>query len=275
MSRSKQVIVSGATGFVGQHLLPLLLREGHEVVAVIRNVEKARTFDWFKDVRVVQADLLKNDIDFTPQDGASLVHLAWHGLPNYDALFHFEENLPGSYRFVKELVGRGVSKVLVTGTCFEYGLTYGPIAADAPAKPVTPYAMAKDTLRQCLTYLAAQRPFTLQWARLFYMHGPGQNPKSLLAQLDAAIDAGAEVFNMSGGEQLRDYLPIETVAERLRVILAGNEGGTFHVSSGEPISIRRLVENRIKERDSNIRLNLGFFPYTKYEPMAFWGARDA
>ena len=50
------------------------------------------------------------------------------------------------------------------------------------------------------------------------MHGPGQNPKSLLAQLDAAIDRGDAVFNMSGGEQLRDYLPVSQVAADLAMI---------------------------------------------------------
>jgi dTDP-6-deoxy-L-talose 4-dehydrogenase (NAD+) len=78
-----------------------------------------------------------------------------------------------------------------------------------PTAPVTPYGLAKDTLRKFLEMLQEVHPFTLQWVRLFYLYGPGQNPKSLLSQLDAAIEQGDPVFRMSGGEQLRDYLPVD------------------------------------------------------------------
>jgi dTDP-6-deoxy-L-talose 4-dehydrogenase (NAD+) len=104
------------------------------------------------------------------------------------------------------------------------------------------------------------------------MHGKGQNPRSLLAQLDASIDGGVDVFNMSGGEQLRDYLPVEEVAAHL-VALAGHPtfDGIVNVCSGSPVSVRRLVEDRVAGRGAAIRLNLGYYPYPDYEPMAFWG----
>ena len=78
---------------------------------------------------------------------------------------------------------------------------------------------------------------------------------------------------MSGGEQIRDYLPIEDVARQLFRIFKSDESGIFNVCSGEPISIRQLVENRIQERNSSIRMNLGYYPYPDFEPMAFWGKK--
>jgi dTDP-6-deoxy-L-talose 4-dehydrogenase (NAD+) len=120
--------------------------------------------------------------------------------------------------------------------------------------------------------LQTEIPFTLQWARLFYMHGEGQNPNSLLAMLDRAIEQDDQTFNMSGGEQLRDYLPVHQVASHLAVIVENREfNGMVNVCSGKPISVRRLVESRIAERQAGIRLNLGHYPYPDYEPMAFWG----
>src|SRR3546814_15455328 len=104
------------------------------------------------------------------------------------------------------------------------------------------------------------------------MHGPGQNPNSLLAQLDRAIDRGEEQFNMSGGEQLRDYLPVQVVALRLAALVSRPEHeGTFNICHGEPTSVRRLVETHIKMRQADIALNLGYYPYLTDEPMAFWG----
>ena len=113
--------------------------------------------------------------------------------------------------------------------------------------------------------------FNLAWARLFYINGKGQSPNSIIPQLDAAIDRGDKKFNMSKGEQLRDYLPVEKVAEQLIFLLVNKLNGTYNVSSGTPISIKSLVKNRITERGSSIDLNLGYYQYLKYEPMAFWG----
>jgi dTDP-6-deoxy-L-talose 4-dehydrogenase (NAD+) len=269
-----QIIVTGATGFIGQHLIPLLLKGGYEVVALARDESKARGLDWYGDVRFVSLDYHTNPLNFDVKSGSSLIHLAWQGLPNYKSMFHIEENLPKNYRLVKQLVLAGVTKVLVTGTCFEYGFQNGPIRADASPRPANPYAVAKDSLRQFLELLQAETPFTLQWARLFYMFGKGQNPKSILAQLETAIANGDKVFNMSGGEQLRDYLPVEEVARQVMDIHTDDSGGVFNVCSGEPISIRRLVEERIRAKDASIQLNLGYYPYPDYEPMAFWGAKE-
>ena len=57
-------------------------------------------------------------------------------------------------------------------------------------KPSNPYGLAKDTLRKFMERLKTERPFTLQWARLFYVYGQGQNPGSLLAQLERALEQG-------------------------------------------------------------------------------------
>ena len=79
---------------------------------------------------------------------------------------------------------------------------------------------------------------------------------------------------MSGGEQLRDYLPIEDIVEQLADLHESSRCGTYNICSGKPISVRRLVEKRVKESGSNIKLNLGYYPYPDYEPMEFWGIRD-
>ena len=91
-------------------------------------------------------------------------------------------------------------------------------------------------------------------------------------QLDRALEKGETVFNMSGGEQLRDYLPVEKVAEYLVKIAIQNQvSGLINCCSGSPISIRKLVENYLEKKQKSIHLNLGYYPYPDYEPMAFWG----
>lgn len=272
-----KVLVSGATGFVGRHLVAALLARGCAVRAVARNAETAASMPWINDVEFVSADIHAADLDVTAlTDGCdALAHLAWPGLPNYRALFHFEHNLMADYRFIKRAVEAGVKQVLVTGTCFEYGMQSGPLNEQAEAQPSNPYGLAKHTLHLFLQNLAQEHPFTLQWARLFYLHGEGQNPNSLLAALDRAIDAGDAVFNMSAGEQLRDFLPIKSAADYLATIVQqGDFNGVINCASGQPISVRTLVERRLRERGASIELNLGHYPYPTHEPMAFWAVVD-
>jgi len=204
-----------------------------------------------------------------------LIHLAWGGLPNYKSLHHYEEELPAHYRFLKSLVESGLKNLLVTGTCFEYGMQSGPLSEHMEARPNNPYGFAKDMLRRQLEYLQQVTQFNLTWTRLFYLYGEGQAENSLLPQLKRAVERGDRIFKMSDGEQLRDYLPISEVAKLLvSLAMAGRDNGVVNVCSGKPISVRKLVEGWIRENGWSIDLNLGHYPYPDYEPMAFWGNRD-
>jgi nucleoside-diphosphate-sugar epimerase len=143
---------------------------------------------------------------------------------------------------------------------------------DADPHPENPYGFAKDTLRRQLQFLRESNPFAFTWARLFYVYGEGQSSNSLWPQLKRAVQQGAVVFPMSGGEQVRDYLPIETVAEHLvSLALAKADVGIVNVCSGKPVKVRELVEGWIAKNGWNIKLNLGCYSYPDYEPMEFWG----
>ena len=269
-----KVAVTGASGFIGRHVLAELERRSVEVTVVLRptstdSLSRAKH-------TVVRMDLQTPPSNAFELMGAPdvLLHLAWGGLPNYKSQQHVEQELPAQYRFLKGLVESGLKNLLVTGTCFEYGMQSGPLREDMETQPSNPYGLAKDTLRRQLESLKSVRSFALTWVRLFYLHGDGQADSSLLPQLRGAVKRGDEVFNMSGGEQLRDYLPVTEVAQYLVSLAMGNrDNGIVNVCSGKPISIRNLVVGWIQEHDWAIKLNLGYYPYPDYEPMAFWGER--
>ncbi|MDD2685717.1 MAG: NAD(P)-dependent oxidoreductase [Gallionella sp.] len=269
-----KVMVTGSTGFVGRHVVNELLARGHSVIATARDIGRAQKMPWFNRVKFVQCDLHESfEHLLTPELlPDAIIHLAWPGLPNYRDFFHIGKNLPADLAFLATAVGAGVPQIIVAGTCLEYGMQYGPLDEEMETYPTTPYGFAKDTLRKALQLLQKENPFTLQWMRLFYMYGEGQNVNSLLAQLDRAIDEGLAVFNMSHGDQLRDFLPIQKVAESFALALENpNVEGVINCCSGQPISVLDLVQQRCLEKKSDIRLNRGYYPYPNYEPMAFWG----
>ena len=267
--------MTGATGFIGKHVVrelerhsispTLICRPGLELPTAFTNHTVALI-----DLRAAPA----NSFELSGQPDV-LIHLAWGGLPNYKSLHHFEEELPAQYCFLKVLVESGLKNLLVTGTCLEYGMRSGPLREDLEARPNNPYSFAKDTLRRQLEYLQQIKPFNLTWTRLFYVYGEGQAENSLLPQLKRAVERGDLAFKMSGGKQLRDYLPISEVANYLvSLAMCGSDNGIVNVCSGRPISIRRLVEGWIKEFGWSMSLDLGHYPYPEWEPMAFWGNRD-
>ena len=267
-----KVAVTGASGFVGQHVLSELLRRETDVVAVARDTTRLSNFG--NAARLIEMDIGKAGSDIFDRLGRPdiLIHLAWDGLPNYRSLHHFEAELPKQYRFLQTLVTEGLASMLVTGTCFEYGMQSGSLSEEILPQPDNPYGYAKNALRQQLQYLKSTQHFNLTWGRLFYMYGEGQASNSLYPKLKDAALRGDKVFNMSGGEQLRDYLPVEEVARAIvRLALAQKDIGVVNICSGEPISVRRLVEQWSRDFNWEIALNFGCYPYPDYEPMAFWG----
>jgi dTDP-6-deoxy-L-talose 4-dehydrogenase (NAD+) len=269
-----KVLVTGATGFIGNYVIQELLNQEQQVIATSRNAEKAKSCDWFSQVQYIPCDLnvvQDSFFDFFHQPEL-LIHLAWEGLPNYQELFHLERNLFSNYRFLKNILTNGLRKLVVAGTCFEYGMQNGPLSENMETRPNNPYGLAKDTLRKFLEQLQKTTDFEFKWVRLFYIYGKGQSSNAILSQLERALENGETSFNMSGGKQLRDYLPVEKVAKYIVKIARQNRiTGIINCSSGTPISIRRLVEDYLKKKKKSIHLNLGYYPYPEYEPMAFWG----
>ena len=274
--KMKKVLVTGATGFIGNYVIEELLHHSFQVIATSAHEEKAKQFSWYSQVNYCPFDLRRfndeeNYFQFFEQPEL-MIHLAWEGLPNYKSSFHVEENLPRHFSFLSNLIRNGLKDLTVTGTCFEYGMKEGCLSEDKPVTPANPYAIAKNLLRKKLEELKNEYSFSLKWVRLFYMYGKGQNPNSILVQLEKAIQNSEPVFNMSGGEQLRDYLPIEKAAEYIvKIALQNKTENIINCCSGSPISIKQFVENYVQQRQSTIKLNLGYYPYPDYEPMAFWG----
>ena len=272
----ERILVTGATGFIGHYTVRSLLQAGCAVIASSSNEERAREQSWFDDVEYIPFDLAQADpaVDYFRMFGKPdrLIHLAWEGLPNYRAPFHLDINLPRHFTFLTGLLRNGLRQLTVTGTCLEYGMQEGCLSESQPAEPANPYAQAKDSLRRRLEQEQDGQQWQLRWVRLFYLYGKGQNPNSLFSQLDKALANDDPVFNMSGGQQVRDYLPVETVARYLTAIaLQDKTTGIINCCSGKPVTVRKMVEDYLERRGRTMPLNLGHYPYPDYEPFRFWG----
>ena len=271
-----KVLVTGATGFIGKHVIKQLLSLGHLIIATSRksNDEAISFFPELKNTHYIQKDLNDKEENYYSLFNKPdiVIHTSWESLPNYDELFHIERNLSTNYYFVKNIISNGLGNITITGTCLEYGLLEGCLSENMCTQPCTNYGLAKDILRKFVESLKNNYSFVYKWLRIFYPYGHGQYKKSLWSQMEDAIITNVKEFNMSLGEQLRDYLPVETMAEYIvSAALQDEIYGVINCCSGKPVSIRSFVENFFEQHGYKIKLNLGYYPYSKHEPLAFWG----
>lgn len=266
-----KIAITGANGFVGRHVSACLEKmNGIEPLLCSRDdmpiTLKSRHFK----LDMADADQTSFALLDRPD---TLIHLAWGGLPNYGSNQHIEHELPIQINFLTHLIHSGLKRLIVTGTCYEYGMQAGELTEDSPITPITQYGLAKAMLHIALEQLKKEHKFELVWLRLFYLFGEGQAKSSLYSQLEDAMASNKPVFNMSGGEQIRDFMPIEMAAEWIvRISTMPEVSGTFNVCSGNPLKVKDIVSRWITENDSSIKMNLGYYPYPESEPMAFWGS---
>jgi nucleoside-diphosphate-sugar epimerase len=275
-----KILVTGATGFIGRHVVNSLLNcESLQITVTGSNLSKLH--DCYADVNVniLPYDIHEGDttLDLYEYFGApdKLIHLAWRGLPNYGNTFHMVENLAADVRFIQSLVDAGLKDITITGTCFEYGMQEGELSEVMASAPANFYALAKDSLRRTLEIYQKQKSFDLKWVRLFYLYGRGQQPNSLIAQLNSALLNGDLCFNMSGGMQIRDFLKVEDAAFNIGAIALQNEVvGIINNCSGNAVRLIDFVNSYLSSKKLEIKLNLGYYPYSSFEPMEFWGSRN-
>lgn len=270
-----KILVTGATGYIGSHVVSELAKiPGHTMVVAGRDTQKLKNIADNYNIQKIEFNLYEEQDNWFEMVGEPdmLIHLAWGELDNYDSLCHIEQELCAHYSFLKNMIENGLQNLSVTGTCLEYGKQEGCMYEHTSTNPVTSYGVAKDTLHRFLLLLQKDGGFSLKWLRLFYIYGEVSKPGSLLAQVDEAVSRGDTSFNMSGGEQLRDYSKLEDVARNIvDAALYKSNYRVFNICSGKPVSVRNMVEQQIKKRSTNMALNLGIYPYLEYEPMAFWG----
>ena len=205
------------------------------------------------------------------QKPTHVILLSWPGLPNYQEPFHITRNMPASVELVEQLILAGLQKLVIAGTCYEYGMNNGSLQENELTSPINCYAIAKDSFRRAISSRLKSEEVKWCWLRIFFPYGEGQNPKSLLPSLHRAIEQRDQVFPMSSGRQLRDFVPVEHIAQQLLLLATHPQAyGVYNGGSGQARSLREFVEARIHELDAQINIKFGVYPDREDEPLAFW-----
>jgi dTDP-6-deoxy-L-talose 4-dehydrogenase (NAD+) len=266
-----KVALTGGTGFIGQHVRKLLAKTNHEVLLVVRKKSKIDELGVNEKFVIAEISEERNDwFDYLSRPDV-LLHLAWGGLPNYLDSYHVDVELPSQVKFLNNLIIGGLCQLVVTGTCYEYGLTSGALVESQETNPNTPYGIAKDLLRRELCEIQLRQNFELTWARIFYPYGDGQSEISIYSQLRAAILNGDQQFKMGSGKQVLDFISVEKVASTLVSLSTRCAGvGLVNIGSGEPQSVLDFVKDQIHVLGAQLEPLVGALPDRNFESQAFW-----
>lgn len=237
-----RVLLTGASGFVGRHVLRALVTAGHQVHAVSSRNQPAREGQavWHK------ADLLQGSaalavIEQTNPD--ALVHLAWCTTP--PDYWQSAENLrwvSATLELVRAFVEAGGRRLVVGGTCAEYDWRSGYcVEGETPLEPHTLYGRAKAVAGNLVEAYCRQAGVGMAWARLFYLFGPHEHAARFVPSLLRDLMAGRR-SRCHAGACVRDFLHVDDAADAVAAILQSSVTGPVNVASGAPTRLGILAE---------------------------------
>ncbi len=256
-----EIIITGATGFLGSHLTKQLVRQGHHVWIVVRTISSLeRLGEYAQKVQVLMVEPQQaQPLLPTALTGCDLlIHLATHYGSNQKSVVQLNQiNVEFSLRLLEEAVEQGI-------TYFLY--------ADTSLEPFTSgYALTKRHFANWGQYYALQDKINFIDVKLEYMLGPNDVGHKITSQIIQACVKQVASINLSAGEQRRDFIFIEDVLSAFVCIL--DKLRTFSgfevvpLGSGSSMTIRQFAELTKAITHARTQLNFGAVAYRAAETM--------
>ncbi len=264
-----KVLVTGANGYIGRHIVSALLDKGAAVVAcdiVTDDVDdraEKRTLNLF--------DLPEGNIYSQLGSPDVCLHMAWRNGFVHNAPTQMGD-LSAHYKFLTSMIDGGLRQLAVMGTMHEIGYWEGAIDEKTPCNPISMYGIAKDALRRAMLLYTKQNNVILQWLRAYYILGDDKRNNSIFSKLLSAAEEGKKTFPFTSGKNKYDFITVDELAQQLSAaILQTDITGIINCCTGKPMSLAERVEKFIKEHNLDIKLEYGAFPDRPYDSPCEYG----
>lgn len=244
----KRVLVTGAAGFLGAHVVRLLLDGGNEVVAATRpGTNHWRLRDVADQIELVQIDLLQvanslSDYGVRPD---AVINCAAYGVEYglCDCTLALQTNAIGVHALMHAAAGSEIGRFIHIGSCFEYGDKNHPIGEDAALDPTNFYGVTKAAASLIVRQHGRELGLPAVIVRPFGMWGPFESLHRLVPQIvKASLDN--KPLKLTDGEQVRDYTYVtDTAAAIVHLVNCADfpGGEIFNLGSGQPLKVRDFV----------------------------------
>ncbi|MGH4052322.1 MAG: NAD-dependent epimerase/dehydratase family protein [Clostridium sp.] len=264
----KKVLVTGANGYIGHHIVKTLLDCGYNVDACDFR------FDGIDErANKIYTPIFNGENDIYDKLGNPdiCIHMAWRNGFVHNSETHIED-LYNHYTFLGNMISGGLKHLSVMGSMHEVGYWQGAIDENSPTNPSSLYGIAKNSLRQALELLTKDDSVVLQWLRGYYIIGDDLRSNSIFSKITKMEMEGKEEFPFTTGKNKYDFISVEELSRQIVAASTQTEiKGIINCCCGKPISLADKVEGFIKEKNFNIKLKYGAFPDRKYDSPAVWG----
>lgn len=263
-----RVLVTGATGLIGRHVVNALMERGAEVHAVTRSLAHETTNG---EVRWHKANLLDHRERTQLLDSAgaqTIVHCAW--VTEHGAFWTAPENLDwaaATLALVSEGYERGAKRIVGVGTWAEYTWDGAEPLSEAttPLQPATLYGIAKDSTRRLLEAFAATTKLSFAWARVAMLYGAGEHEDRFVASLARALTKG-QPARMSSGAAVRDFMDARDVGAAIAALAMSKVTGAVNIGSGQRVSLLEVGRTLARLANAPQLLQPGAFADRPGEP---------
>ena len=236
-----RVLVTGASGFIGQKVVQELRTAGAELQAL--STQPLRT-ESLLGVAALDIRKLETEITFAALEAFKpdvFLHLGWAGIPDYSMRMSLE-NLARGVDLFGLATRLEVGRIVASGSCWEYGEAKGELVESERTRPNTAFSQSKSHLRDILETIALGSGIEYRWARIFYAYGPGQRKQSLIPMCIDSIKNG-EMPRLRDTRSAIDLVHVDDVADALaKLTLGEGPSGVFNVGSGKAYAVSDIVE---------------------------------
>lgn len=254
----RNILITGAAGFIGSHLAELLVREGYNVKAFVRYNSK-NNWGWLEssdiknDIEIISGDIRDYDSVYNALQGCDAVfHLAaLIGIP-YSYISpkaYIETNITGTYNVLQSSRELGLHQVLVTSTSETYGTAqYVPIDENHPMVGQSPYAASKIGADQLAVSFHRSFNLPVKIVRPFNTYGPRQSARAVIPTIISQILFGKKILELGNLAPTRDLTFVTDTASGFLEISKSDKlfGEVVNIGNGKEISVGNLV-NLISE----------------------------
>lgn len=263
-----KVLITGAAGYMGKHVVKAFLNAGHDVY-----VSDFQYKGIDERAKIIDEPIFSGDKDIFEKLGSPdvLVHLAWRDGFIHNSHAHMAD-LSSHVIFLENMIDGGLKYLTVMGSMHEIGYWEGPINADTPCNPMSMYGIAKNALRQTLLLYCKDKDVNLHWLRAYYIYGDDMRGSSIFAKLCQAEEDGKKEFPFTSGKNKYDFIHIDELAKQIEAASVQDQiNGVINVCTGKPVSLADKVESYIKKHHFNIKLKYGAYPDRPYDSPGEWG----
>ncbi|MZR31229.1 NAD-dependent epimerase/dehydratase family protein [Sneathiella litorea] len=226
----KRCLVTGATGFIGSHVVHQLLGEGWQVLSVSRNAAPTISQN-HKHIALDLHDPAAVEQVVESQRPSHLIHLAWEATPG--KFWHSKENfrwVSSSAFLLDAFIRHGGEKAVLAGSCAEYKWENRPLDEEkSPLNATTYYSASKLAFKDLAEVIA--RDISLIWARIFFPYGPDEDQNKLISYIFREISAD-RLPVIQTPDRAVDMIHVEDVSAALEKLAASDATGTINICSG-------------------------------------------